>query len=84
MLTYYPDDAIYIVGRPRDGLVTIDADSRAYAYCEYLRIKRGSSVVRDLDGDVYQIIAVSSYHAQQIKTFVELELSFRATMERGL
>lgn len=84
MLTFYPEDDIYIVGTPEKGYNSIDKDSQAFTYCEYLRSNFGTTEAKDPEGDYYLTILVSEYRVDEIQTFVRLENSFRYLMAKGL
>ena len=84
MLTFYPDADLYVAGTSEKGFTSIDKDSQAFTYCEYLRSTFGATEAKDLEGDYYLTILVSEYRVEQIQTFVGLEISFRYFMAKGL
>lgn len=84
MLTFYPDNDLYVAGTSEKGYNSIDKDSQAFTYCEYLRSTFGATEAKDLEGDYYLTILVSEYRVEQIQTFVRLENSFRYLMAKGL
>lgn len=84
MLIFYPDSDLYVAGTSENGSVSIDKDSEAFLYCEYLRATFGTTEGKELEGDYYVVIMVSEYRVEQIRIFVGLEDSFRYLMWKGL